>query len=208
MRASSSAEAIERLERESAASNFAVGVFGYALPDLDGETLARALMRRGRLPLNRVVLDRPSRLARDAARLTRDGIGVLAGGEGDAPLVDAIRSLVPELPARPLRPPAPIEATKAEAEPAPAPPRTPGRHHVLVAEDNPVNQRVVRHVLRRLGYDSTVVEHGALAVDAVQSGGIRPRPHGLSDAGDGTGTRRRVRSAGWTARHRASRSSP
>ncbi|MGE9290753.1 MAG: ATP-binding protein, partial [Puniceicoccales bacterium] len=38
---------------------------------------------------------------------------------------------------------------------------------ILVAEDNLVNQKVIRLLLKRMGYDCTVVENGAIAVDQV-----------------------------------------
>ncbi len=40
---------------------------------------------------------------------------------------------------------------------------------VLVAEDNPVNQRVARGILERLGYDVSVAVNGAEAVEAVRA---------------------------------------
>jgi len=42
--------------------------------------------------------------------------------------------------------------------------------HVLVAEDNPVNQLVARRVLERLGHRVTVVNNGREALSAVQTG--------------------------------------
>ncbi|MBC7905794.1 MAG: response regulator [Rhodospirillaceae bacterium] len=36
---------------------------------------------------------------------------------------------------------------------------------VLVAEDNPVNQTLVAHMLERMGHSATVVEHGAVALE-------------------------------------------
>ena len=36
---------------------------------------------------------------------------------------------------------------------------------ILVAEDNSVNQKVIRLLLKRIGYDCTIVENGALAVE-------------------------------------------
>jgi len=44
--------------------------------------------------------------------------------------------------------------------------------HVLVAEDNPVNQRVARGLLEKRGHRVTVVPDGARAVTAVAAGGI------------------------------------
>lgn len=43
-------------------------------------------------------------------------------------------------------------------------------HHVLLVEDNPVNQTVIEAMLRSLGYEVSVVGDGALAVDRVREG--------------------------------------
>jgi signal transduction histidine kinase/ActR/RegA family two-component response regulator len=42
---------------------------------------------------------------------------------------------------------------------------------ILVAEDNPVNQMVVRHMLQKLGYETLVVNDGRAALDAWEAGG-------------------------------------
>ena len=66
------------------------------------------------------------------------------------------------------------------------------RRHVLVAEDNDVNQMVIGEMLRRLGYDCDLVANGRAAVDAVVAGRFEPGADGLPDAGDGRpGGRRR-----------------
>jgi signal transduction histidine kinase/ActR/RegA family two-component response regulator len=46
-----------------------------------------------------------------------------------------------------------------------------GSERILVAEDNRQVQRLLRRILERAGYQVTTVDDGALAVDAVKSGG-------------------------------------
>ncbi|WP_413294643.1 response regulator [Bdellovibrio sp. HCB185ZH] len=40
---------------------------------------------------------------------------------------------------------------------------------ILAADDNPVNQLILRGLLARLGYEFTIVENGHFAVEAAQS---------------------------------------
>ena len=56
------------------------------------------------------------------------------------------------------------DTEKTAAEPA-----TP-KFKVLIADDNPVNQRVAQHMLQRLGYQSDTVETGVAAIEAVENG--------------------------------------
>ncbi len=57
--------------------------------------------------------------------------------------------------------------------------------HVLLAEDNKVNQRVAQRFLERLGHTVTVANDGREAVDVVAPSGVRSRADGRPDAGDG-----------------------
>ncbi|HEX6158984.1 MAG TPA: response regulator, partial [Thermoanaerobaculia bacterium] len=56
----------------------------------------------------------------------------------------------------------PLHAERADGE----------RAHVLLVEDNAVNQLVALGQLRRLGFDCTIVATGREAIDAVQRGGF------------------------------------
>ena len=95
-------------------------------------------------------------------------------------------------------------APRPAAVPAPAGPadavRTAGPMRLLVAEDNPVNQRVTQRMLKRLGYDADLVENGREAIEAARPPGLRRRADGRADAG--------ARRAGGDAPHPRARCGP
>jgi CheY-like chemotaxis protein len=57
-----------------------------------------------------------------------------------------------------------------EAKPLAPPPssKNGGTRKILVAEDNPINQEVIREVLCELGYDAFIVENGREALSALE----------------------------------------
>jgi two-component system, sensor histidine kinase len=62
--------------------------------------------------------------------------------------------------------PAQVEAMPKTAEPAGAPKSCSA--HILIVEDNPVNQKVVTGLLGKRGYQTTAVNHGCEAIEALE----------------------------------------
>ena len=63
--------------------------------------------------------------------------------------------------------------------------RPPVAAHVLVAEDNEVNQKVAAKILEKLGYGVELAENGKRGARGLRAAPLRRRADGLPDAGDG-----------------------
>jgi CheY-like chemotaxis protein len=59
---------------------------------------------------------------------------------------------------------------EAKSAPAAAPGPAPQAERILVAEDNPINQKVIRLMLSQQGYQPTIVSNGEEAVAAFGAG--------------------------------------
>lgn len=105
---------------------------------------------------------------------------LLLGSVGDKDLVESARSLGTSIiMVKPVRR-APLlrnlckamglcsEETAAAARPAPQ--VTPSSARILLAEDNPINQKVAQLMLQRLGYQPQLAANGQEAVEAIRSG--------------------------------------
>jgi len=134
---------------------FDAAMIDLRLPELDGVELGRRLLQRQagstrpRLYLIAAARDRESnRLAREAGFT-----GTLV-----RPLHESavLRALIPGYGA----------VDPVEADALPGGPDTCPRRRILVAEDNPVNQKVISRMLDRLGLDFDLVPDGRLAVEA------------------------------------------
>ncbi len=153
--------ALARLRQAAEAEPFALAIIDMQMPDMDGLMLARAIRSDPTIARTRLVLltslgqhglTGDARAAGVDAYLTKpvrqsqlyDCLAtVLAPGIGK-PEVDTLHEVVLPQPRPSARGP-----------------------RLLVAEDNPVNQKVAVHLLEKLGYQADVVANGLEAVEAL-----------------------------------------
>ncbi len=155
------------LEHLRTAAPYRIAVLDYMMPEMDGLSLARELRARFNAQQLAIVILSSANI--DAAQLAQ------AGGDIHGVFVKPIRqsvlysALIEALNGqrvrherRRIRGRAPLMKKSAAAAPA-------GNHslRVLVAEDNPVNQKVKRMLLAKLGYRADFVSNGQEAVAAV-----------------------------------------
>jgi CheY-like chemotaxis protein len=151
----SAADPHEALEKFSQHSDFALSILDYYLPGMDGEALGRIL--KARLPsLPILLLSSATHTSGDPAVFTDS----IAKPVRQSQLFDAIiRALASREALSDAR-----FAVKDHAPPSPAPAIT---SRVLVAEDNPVNAKLLTLMLAKHGVAADVVNNGVEAVDAM-----------------------------------------
>ncbi|BCS32207.1 hybrid sensor histidine kinase/response regulator [Luteitalea sp. TBR-22] len=163
--AGSAEEALAILDRHCrSAAAIRIALVDLRMPGMDGFAFAAAVREAPHLgevrlvsmhPVSRSGLDAQSQAAGFAADLTKPPRRAELAGA-----IDRASAPVGAATAAPV----------AVTAPAPEPPVSipAGRRlRVLVAEDNPVNQRVAVGILRKLGIDPVVVDNGAQALDAL-----------------------------------------
>jgi two-component system, sensor histidine kinase and response regulator len=153
-------EALTELERAAAAGEpYKLAILDYRMPGMDGIELARAIRANPATCGTRLVL-LTSSTRRDDARIAREaGIeAFLTKPVKVSALYDCLATLlgrsVPDVTA-----PEAARPTLTEG------PRTSGAH-LLVVDDNPVNQRVAVRMLETMGHRVDVAGNGLEAVDA------------------------------------------
>jgi CheY-like chemotaxis protein/HPt (histidine-containing phosphotransfer) domain-containing protein/anti-sigma regulatory factor (Ser/Thr protein kinase) len=150
------ASAVEAIDLVRHGHPFDLAILDMQMPGMDGAHLAAELRKyRDRQALPLVLLTsvghRPRAAGEDAfSAWLNKPIKPLA-------LLAALQQVLGELPAAAPTP-----------QPAIAAPATPPRLDILVAEDNTINQKVIRQLLRHLGYRADVVANGIEAVAALE----------------------------------------
>jgi signal transduction histidine kinase/CheY-like chemotaxis protein len=156
--ASSAASALALLETDSTPFDFAI--LDYHMPITDGLELAASISDRGLLEPRSLVLLTSSGLGEDRRRSKAAGLGgYLTKPVRQSALYDCLADLLgagePATPAAPQLVPRPsIGATG----------------HILVVEDNEVNQQVARRMLERNGHRVDIAGDGQAAIEAVRRG--------------------------------------
>jgi signal transduction histidine kinase/CheY-like chemotaxis protein len=155
-------EALESASREG--HPYGLVLLDANMPELDGFSVARAVAERSSLAGTTIMMLTSSGEYGDVSRCRDLGIAVyLVKPVARADLREAIlRALSTSGSSRRQAAPALAPASARQAPALVRPMR------VLLAEDNPVNQRVAVRLLTSRGHNVTLVENGRLAVDAVE----------------------------------------
>jgi PAS domain S-box-containing protein len=163
-------EALAALRRAVADHRpFHLAILDQQMPDIDGLTLATAINRDPAIASVRLLM-MTSLGHQHVDALREAGIQMcLTKPVKQVQLRRALARLLMEEPARPA-----AAGPAAAQSPIHATPRASGagtvvkkQTRILVAEDNPVNQRVVLLQLRRMGYTADAVANGLEAIDAL-----------------------------------------
>jgi PAS domain S-box-containing protein len=146
---------------------FQVALLDFHMPECDGEQLGRLIRTYDHLTHTRLVLLTSSGHRGDAQRFADLGFAGYLVKPITRRDLTACLSLVMsnsaeswKRRAQPLVTRHQVRAVRVESD-----------RRILLAEDNPVNQKVARMVLEKLGLDVTVVNNGREAIAAWRSGG-------------------------------------
>ncbi|PYY16829.1 MAG: hypothetical protein DMG60_13740 [Acidobacteria bacterium] len=138
---------------------FALALLDGHMPEVDGFMLAEQIARDPRFAGLKLILLTSAGHSDDVKRAQQAGVsGYLVKPIKQSELFDAIIASTSEPVSKPPR-----RAKRKKAA------STRGLR-VLLAEDNPVNQKLESRLLEKLGHDVTIVENGRLAVSASETG--------------------------------------
>jgi CheY-like chemotaxis protein len=155
--AGSATSAMEALESASAANEpFALALLDGQMPEIDGFMLAKKIRLDSRFQRLKIVLLTSAAHPEQIKHARQLGVsGYLLKPVKQSELLSAIATAMGK----------PTFTTPLKKRR----PKTKGGLRVLLAEDNPVNQRLQSRLLEKLGHRVTVVENGRQAVAAAES---------------------------------------
>lgn len=157
MEPQAAASAVEAIDLVRHGHPFDVAVLDMQMPDMDGARLAAELRRyRDRQALPLVLLTSVGQRQRDGAEGLNEFSAWLSKPIKPAALLEAFQQVLGKRSGG--------EARQAQQ---PRNPQAPALS-ILVAEDNTINQKVIRQLLRHLGYRADVVGNGAEVVEALE----------------------------------------
>ncbi len=158
--AASGADALQLLESQTTAQPFSLILVDSHMPEMDGFMLVQCIRSRGDMPGPVIVMLISALPSEDAARCRElDVAAQVAKPVCATELIRSVRNVMGETQAMGM----------ALAANAPQLACASGAGLiVLLAEDNPVNQKVAVHLLERRGHTVSVVNTGRAALDAVR----------------------------------------
>ncbi len=165
--ASSASHALEIL-RQPGQGAFDVVLLDYHMPDMDGSMLGEQIMNARDIPPTRLMLLTSLDRSGDMQRFADIGFAAyLTKPVRTRELIDCLQRALSHdaqdwhMHSQPIITRGTLVATEAKRKYS---------GHVLLVEDNAINQRVARRFLERLGCEVQVVGDGAQAVEAFQRG--------------------------------------
>jgi two-component system sensor histidine kinase/response regulator len=169
-------EALELLRRKATDGEpFDLAILDMQMPGTDGLTLARTIKSEPAISATRLVLMSSTSYDADFKQLDEAGVErCLTKPVKQSQLFDCLVAAVGGEAGFSETPQQETDVPRYAAAAAPSDPSAPDGHQpvrILVAEDQPVNQRVVLHQLQGLGYDADAVSNGREALDALEKNG-------------------------------------
>jgi PAS domain S-box-containing protein len=162
--AASGAEALAILRGEAAAGDpYDLAILDMQMPEMDGLTLARAIKGDPTIATTKMVVLTSLGLRIEPSELKAAGIAAyLVKPVKQSRLFDCIAVVMTGEKSEP------VSGLKSAQVPAALPRVARKNVHILLAEDNPVNQKVALRQLQKLGYAADAVANGLEVLDALK----------------------------------------
>jgi signal transduction histidine kinase/CheY-like chemotaxis protein/ligand-binding sensor domain-containing protein len=165
-------QALDTIAARDGRDPFRVVLLDLNMPGMDGLQVVERLRRDPRYRALPVLLLTSSQRHEEDGRLARLGIAAhlakpIRQGDLHQALVCALSSAAMPVSKAASAPLVAVAATNGGA--APDASRAPRRLRILLAEDDPVNQRVAVAMLRKLGHHTIVVDDGQQALDRLEA---------------------------------------